>query len=68
MAGDLIRNVIDVETFAPFLLDKDEPRSLEAQTLELTGRPTGSAWRSTSRSASPGSRPSQCPPSGRPDR
>jgi hypothetical protein len=38
-AFDLVRNVIDVETFAPYFLDRDagERPPLGAETLELTG-------------------------------
>ncbi|GII34268.1 LamG-like jellyroll fold domain-containing protein [Planotetraspora mira] len=36
---DLVRNVVDVETFSPWFLDRDTERRspLEAETLELTG-------------------------------
>ncbi|MEK8174050.1 hypothetical protein NKH77_49140 [Streptomyces sp. M19] len=38
-AFDLVRNVIDVETFSPWFLDRDPGRRtpLEAETIELTG-------------------------------
>ncbi|WP_020014451.1 LamG-like jellyroll fold domain-containing protein [Promicromonospora sukumoe] len=36
-AFDLARGVVDVETFSPWLLAKDEPTPLEAEHVELSG-------------------------------
>ena len=65
---DLERNTIDVETFSPWMLEKEPARRtvLAARKPGSPTTPTTSPWRSTSSSASPASLRTPSPgPTGR---
>ena len=67
---DLARQVIDVETFAPWFLT-DRPAAstpLAAEIRELTGPADRFSLKSTSRNGSPASTRRRCPRPGRPPR